>query len=148
MVSFTPQPIYTRGKISRYPLDKLIGRPQGQSGRYREEKILTPAGNRTPAMKPIVRHYVDWAIPTPVSLHIRSSSLFINNLLIRRYTFWDTCSVQTLTVSKRSFSSILAQHFHSSDVEVHCCRKDKETHPVWNFASSLQGDNQIRFFCI
>jgi hypothetical protein len=31
----------------KYPLDRRLGGPQSWSGRYGEEKILTPAGNLT-----------------------------------------------------------------------------------------------------
>jgi hypothetical protein len=30
-----------------------------------EEKILCPAGNRTPVVQPVVRHYTAWANPAP-----------------------------------------------------------------------------------
>jgi hypothetical protein len=48
MVSFTPLPLYPRGKSPRYPLDRRLGWPQSQSGRRGEEKILGPSGTRTP----------------------------------------------------------------------------------------------------
>jgi hypothetical protein len=38
-----------RWKSPRYPLDRRLGGPQSQSGRYREGKILDPTGTRTPA---------------------------------------------------------------------------------------------------
>jgi hypothetical protein len=44
MVSFTPQPLYLRGKSPRYPLDRGLGGPQIRSGRFGEEKILDPTG--------------------------------------------------------------------------------------------------------
>jgi hypothetical protein len=33
VVSFTPRPLYTRGKSPRYPLDRSLGGPQSRSGR-------------------------------------------------------------------------------------------------------------------
>jgi hypothetical protein len=48
LVSFTPRPLYTRGKSPRYPLDRRLGEPQNRSGRRREEKIFDPTGTRTP----------------------------------------------------------------------------------------------------
>jgi hypothetical protein len=48
VVSFTPLPLYSRGKNPRYPLDRRLGGPQSRSGRLGEEKILDPAGTRTP----------------------------------------------------------------------------------------------------
>jgi hypothetical protein len=44
MVSFTPRPIYPRGKSPGYPL----GEPQNRSGPRGEQKILDPTGTRTP----------------------------------------------------------------------------------------------------
>jgi hypothetical protein len=46
-----------------YSLDRRLGGPQSQSGRCGEEKNLTLAGNRTPAIQPVARRCTDWAIP-------------------------------------------------------------------------------------
>jgi hypothetical protein len=46
-VSFTPHPLYSRGKIPRYPLDRRLCGPQSRSGRRGEGKILEPTGIRT-----------------------------------------------------------------------------------------------------
>jgi hypothetical protein len=48
VVSFTPLPLYPRGKSPRYQLDRILGEPQSPSGRRGEEKILDPTGTRTP----------------------------------------------------------------------------------------------------
>jgi hypothetical protein len=48
VVSFTPLKLYPRGKSSRYPLDRRLGGPLSQSGRYGEVKILDPTRTRTP----------------------------------------------------------------------------------------------------
>jgi hypothetical protein len=40
LVSFTPRPLYPRGKSPRYPLDMRFGEPQSQSGRSGEENNL------------------------------------------------------------------------------------------------------------
>jgi hypothetical protein len=48
VVSFTPLPLYPRGKSPRYPLDRRLDGPQSRSGRRGEEKILDPTGTRTP----------------------------------------------------------------------------------------------------
>jgi hypothetical protein len=42
VVSFTPLPLYSYGKSPRYLLVRKLGRSQGQSGWYGEEKILDP----------------------------------------------------------------------------------------------------------
>jgi hypothetical protein len=45
VVSFTLLPLYSRGKSSRYPLDRRL---VGRSGRYEEVGILDPTGTPTP----------------------------------------------------------------------------------------------------
>jgi hypothetical protein len=45
-----PQPIYSRGRIPQYPLDRRLGGPKSQSGRYGEVKILDLTGTRTPTL--------------------------------------------------------------------------------------------------
>jgi hypothetical protein len=35
-----------------------------------EEKSIVSAGNRTPVVQPVVRHYTDWATPALTHLHI------------------------------------------------------------------------------
>jgi hypothetical protein len=42
VVSFTPQPLYPRGKRPWYPLDRRLGGPQSRSGRGGEEKNSQP----------------------------------------------------------------------------------------------------------
>jgi hypothetical protein len=39
VVSFTPWPLYPRGKRPRYPVDRRLGAPQNRAGRGGEEKI-------------------------------------------------------------------------------------------------------------
>jgi hypothetical protein len=48
VVSFTPRPLYPRGKSLLYPLDRRLGGLQGRSGRRGEDKILDPTGTPTP----------------------------------------------------------------------------------------------------
>jgi hypothetical protein len=40
VVGFMPQPLYSRGKIPRYPLDRRLGGPQSRSGHSGEEKEI------------------------------------------------------------------------------------------------------------
>jgi hypothetical protein len=47
VVSFTPRPLYPRGKSPRYQLDRRLGEPQSHSGRSEEEKILDPTRTRS-----------------------------------------------------------------------------------------------------
>jgi hypothetical protein len=52
VVSFTPLPLYTRGRSSWYPLIGTWERPQSPSGRFGEVKnLLDLAGNRDVQIK-------------------------------------------------------------------------------------------------
>jgi hypothetical protein len=44
VVSFTPLPLYPRGKSPRYPLDRRLGEPQSRSGPCEQEKNLALPG--------------------------------------------------------------------------------------------------------
>jgi hypothetical protein len=58
VVSFTPWPLYSRGKSPRYPLDRRLGGPQSRSERHREVKILAPDPS---VVQPVASHYTDLA---------------------------------------------------------------------------------------
>ena len=45
--------------MTRYPLYRRLGVPQGRSGRA--EKSRPPTGIRSPAVQPVVSHYTVWA---------------------------------------------------------------------------------------
>jgi hypothetical protein len=69
VVSFTPPPLYPRGKCPRYLLDRRLGVPNNRSGRHGEEKILDSTGTRTPTpllCSSVATHYTDCAIPARV----------------------------------------------------------------------------------
>jgi hypothetical protein len=54
VVSFTPQPLYSREKSPPFPLERRKDGPQSMSGRGGEEKkIPAPSANQTPAVQPI-----------------------------------------------------------------------------------------------
>jgi hypothetical protein len=55
-----------RGNRLPYELDRRLGGPQTQSGRYEDEKNLAPAL----AVQPVVCGYIDLAIPTDGCLWI------------------------------------------------------------------------------
>jgi hypothetical protein len=64
VVSFTPRPLYPKGKIPWYPLDRRLCGPQSRSGRSGEEKIPIPrqeSNPRTPVVQPVTQRYTDWA---------------------------------------------------------------------------------------
>jgi hypothetical protein len=48
VVSFTPRPLYCRGKSPQCPLYRRLGGPQSRSGRHGEVKILATTATRTP----------------------------------------------------------------------------------------------------
>jgi hypothetical protein len=65
VVSFTPLPLYPRGKSPQYPLDGRPAGPQSRSGRRGEDKILDPIGTRSPT--PRLSSPQPVAIPTALS---------------------------------------------------------------------------------
>jgi hypothetical protein len=64
-----PAALYPRGKDPRYPYTHWIGGwvgPRAGLDAGARRKILCPAGDRTPIVQPVVRHYTDWATATSV----------------------------------------------------------------------------------
>jgi hypothetical protein len=56
VVSFTPRPLYPKGKSLSYPLDRRLGGPQSRSGRGGEEKNSQPLpGLEPPIIQPIAQ---------------------------------------------------------------------------------------------
>jgi hypothetical protein len=47
VVSFTPRPVYSRGKSLKYSLNRRLSGLRIQSGQYGEVKILDPTGIRS-----------------------------------------------------------------------------------------------------
>jgi hypothetical protein len=70
VISFTPWPLYHRGKIRRYPLDRRLGEPQNWSGQREEEKILAfyrDSNSDPSAVQPVAISYTEGAHPTQKS---------------------------------------------------------------------------------
>jgi hypothetical protein len=67
VVSFTPRPLYPRGKGPRYPLDRRLSGPQSQSGRRGEEKILDHTGTGTPTPGRPARSQSLYRLSYPIS---------------------------------------------------------------------------------
>jgi hypothetical protein len=63
VVSFTPRPLYPRGKKSRYPFDRKLSGPQSRSG-HGEVKILAPTRTRTRT----IRAPSPWLVAIPIAL--------------------------------------------------------------------------------
>jgi hypothetical protein len=92
-VSFKPWPLYPRGKISRYPLDRRLGGPQSRSGRRGEQKILYPTGTRNPT--PCSSSPQPVAIPTTLSR------------LLAKPSYSDrTCPSATLSTTNLTWSAL------------------------------------------
>jgi hypothetical protein len=49
--------LYTRGKDTRYPLDRKLGWPELVSTQRLEERSFASAGDRTPVVQSVVKHY-------------------------------------------------------------------------------------------
>jgi hypothetical protein len=79
VVSFTPQPLYLRGKCPRYTLDRRLGVPQSQYGRHGEVKILDRTGTRTDpsVVQPVASRYTDYAIPNEEDVVIMRKTLLV-----------------------------------------------------------------------
>jgi hypothetical protein len=60
-----PAALLPWGKDPQYPLYRKLGGPQSWSGHRLEEKSFASAGDRTPVVQPVVRHYTAWANPAP-----------------------------------------------------------------------------------
>jgi hypothetical protein len=91
VVSFTPRPIYLRGKSPRYPLDRRLSGPQNRSGERGEEKILDTTGTRTPttlSSSPVPSRYTDYATPVPVVDKYELNLYYIIFFLIFKYNYY------------------------------------------------------------
>jgi hypothetical protein len=119
VVSFTPRPLYTRGKSPRYPLDGRLGGHQSRT-RWSREKYLAPAGNRTPEI-PIIQavdsHYTDWVTPENCMFKIiknhhnlkwkllrisETPSLGRFNHFVRNYRFMTCCCFHSTLITSET----------------------------------------------
>jgi hypothetical protein len=58
VVSFTPQPLYPKGKSRWYPLDRRLGGPQSRSRRGGEEKNSQPQPGIEPRIiQPVAQRF-------------------------------------------------------------------------------------------
>jgi hypothetical protein len=55
VVSYTPLPLYLRGKKPVYPSCRRLGAPLSRSGHYGEEKISCPYNSDSSAIQPIAK---------------------------------------------------------------------------------------------
>jgi hypothetical protein len=61
VVSFTPGPLYPRGKSPRYPLEMRLGGPQSRFGRCGEKCLVSDSST----VHTVARRCTDWGIATP-----------------------------------------------------------------------------------
>jgi hypothetical protein len=85
VVSFTPRPLYHRGKSHRYTLKRRLGEPQSLSERHEEVKILRPhqdTNSNPSVVQPVATRYTDCAIPVVAFKLDRygSFAIFLNQL--------------------------------------------------------------------
>jgi hypothetical protein len=55
--------VLSPGKEPRFPIDRTLDRHQSLCGRFGDERNLSPAGNGTPAVESVDRHYTIRATP-------------------------------------------------------------------------------------
>jgi hypothetical protein len=82
VVSFTPRPLYLKGESPRYPLGRRLGVPHSRYGRC-EEKNLSPAGNRSPAVQPVAV-----VIPAVGCKFIDSFDSYVDGLIVEAVIPW------------------------------------------------------------
>jgi hypothetical protein len=116
VIGFTPQPLSPRGKILRYPLDRMLHGPENRSGLRREDVIhVVPRLELRPLGRPARSHSLyrlcyrafsrgsTCTKPRPFSSKILSSSSFVSHLTIRYYVI--QMLISSLTNQEKEFSS-------------------------------------------
>jgi len=83
VVSFTPRPLYPRGKSLRYPLDRRLGGPQSRSGRGGEEKnSQSLTGLEHPIIQLVAQRYkTELSRLLPSTFYLVKNSSRLNYLL-------------------------------------------------------------------
>jgi hypothetical protein len=69
VISFTPRPLYLRGKSPRWPLYRRFGGPQSRSGRHGEEKILALPRLELRLLRPPARNQSLYRLSYPGSFY-------------------------------------------------------------------------------
>jgi hypothetical protein len=59
LVSFKPQPLYFKGKNTRFSLGRRLGGLQSRSFHGDKEKIVASAGIRIEVVQPVAKRHVD-----------------------------------------------------------------------------------------
>jgi hypothetical protein len=126
VLSFTPRPLYTRGKNLRGTL-WIRGWVDHRAGLDAvEERKILPLRNRTPVVPSVVCRYTDWAIPTPAV----SIQTLITESLFEASTekYKDVCYTVTVTDSQHRRENLHATQLYvviwdaaDSDVNIMDC---------------------------
>jgi hypothetical protein len=95
VVSFTPLPLYTRGKSPRYPLDRRLGGPESRSGIREDNSWPYWDSNSDPSVV-----QPDYAIPALYTLYMCciyiewsnnaagcSNTIFLNKIFFRIFFY-------------------------------------------------------------
>jgi hypothetical protein len=86
-------------RMTRYPLYRRLGRPQGRSGRVL--KILSPPVFDPRTVQPVASRYTDWAIAAhlleTMLMKIRNSSLFTGKLFGNEGPLWKSFHLCSIT---------------------------------------------------
>jgi hypothetical protein len=107
VVSFTPGPLYSRGKSPRYPSERRLGNLQSRSGHCGEDKNLAPA------IQPVARRYLNCRFHIQigsgerrarVSDWTRSLDLLLNLLTVYD---WELQTTITLSLKYTLYKSLL-----------------------------------------
>jgi hypothetical protein len=102
VVNFTPRPLYPRGRSPRYLLDRRLGGPQSQSGRFGEEKTLDANRTRTPTPRSF---YTDYGIPAHLFCEVKEPEpVYLHpQPLVRHET---TCALYPSSLEPVVFSTL------------------------------------------
>jgi hypothetical protein len=90
VVSFTPRPLYPRGKSPRYPLDRRLGGPESVWTTWRRENSWPnrDSNSYSSVVQPVASRYTDYAILAPGNL-IKSRLYFDGNEISTKHTWYN-----------------------------------------------------------
>jgi hypothetical protein len=81
VVSFTPRPLYSRGKSPTYPLGRKLGEPWNRYGRRGKAKSLAPIGRRSFSFATgILLKLLVWQAYCREQTYIKTKQIFHHNV--------------------------------------------------------------------
>jgi hypothetical protein len=124
IVSFTPLPLYSRGRSPRCPLGRRLVGAQSPFGCYRGKEKFASAGNRNPTVQPLAHGYVDWTISTwkeVVVAWFEVLSICLEELRKTRKTLIIILTFSiSYTLPSTSELRTMQRYLHSTHFPVHC----------------------------